>query len=103
MIVRKAKGLALLVAQDERSAKLIYEALLNMAQFMDENPRSPWIKLSERKPQPKTRVIFLDANKKAHFGSGLIQNDAAVIVGADGDSMPLLTHWMPIPKPPKGE
>lgn len=71
--------------------------------WADKHPKCPWIKLSERKPQPKMRVIFLDNTGKAHFGSGLISNDGAVIVGADGESMPILTHWMPIPKLTKGE
>lgn len=101
LIIEKAKGLALLVGTDERNAKLIYEALMNMALFMDENPKCPWIKLSEKKPRPKMRVIFLDNTGKAHFGSGNIAGDGAVVVGTDGENMPILTHWMPIPKLPR--
>ena len=64
--------------------------------WADEHPKNPWISLSERVPEPKKRVLFLDNKGVAHFGYNNIDRKGATIFTTDANA-PVITHWMPIP------
>ena len=72
------------------------EACVQTALWADEHPKNPWISLSERVPEPKKRVLFLDNKGAAHFGYNNIDRKGATIFTTDANA-PGITHWMPIP------
>ena len=61
-----------------------------------------WIPVTERLPEPKELVlcIWKDING-IHYGFARYQHDNVWYVSNEG--MPEVTHWMPLPQPPKGE
>ena len=73
-----------------------YYGFIEGAQYACRQQKCPWISLTEQKPEPKKRVLFLGKIGKAYFGTGNIDRESATIInGIEGDTM---THWMPIPE-----
>ncbi|MBE6320121.1 MAG: DUF551 domain-containing protein [Bacteroidales bacterium] len=72
------------------------------AKWADENPKSPWISVEERLPEPEKEVIILD--KRKHTDIDFLTDDGEggyywwksdETIWCDDDE---ITHWMPIPK-----
>ena len=59
-----------------------------------------WISVKDRLPEPKKLVlcIYKDING-VHYGFSRYQYDNVWYVSNEG--MPEVTHWMPMPEPPK--
>lgn len=82
----------------------VYEALNARDEEMKQL-RNPWISIKEQIPPIKTRVLFLDNNGKAWFGKNTISGYAElecdkpeILPPTVTICMPIITHWMPIPK-----
>lgn len=81
------------------------KAFIAGAQWADDNPKSTWISVKERLPEPEKEVIVLfkdksididfltDDGEKNYYWW---KSDEAIC--CDDDE---ITHWMPIPKLPK--
>lgn len=78
------------------------DAFVAGAQWADNNPKSPWISVEERLPEPEKEVIII--NKRKHIDIDFLTDD-----GEDGyywwksyDTIwrdeDKITHWMPIPE-----
>ena len=70
--------------------------------WADENPKSPWISVEDRLPEPEKEVIIL--NKRKHTDIDFLTDDfeggyywwkSDETIWCDDDK---ITHWMPIPK-----
>jgi hypothetical protein len=61
-----------------------------------------WIPVTERLPKPNKLVLcwWESGNgEKEHYGFATFQNHGVWYVSNEG--MPKVTHWMPLPEPPK--
>lgn len=109
----------------DRLIELIYCACRNYDEYEDsfhENGMSPmesfdefaadclikngvtvneWISVEERLPEPNKLVlcIWLKSDGDSRYGFATYQRDDIWYVSNEG--MPCVTHWMPLPKPPK--
>lgn len=72
------------------------------AEWADENPKSPWISVEERLPEPEREVIIV--NKRKQIDIDFLTDDGEdgyywwksdEIIWCDDDK---ITHWMPIPE-----
>ena len=70
--------------------------------WADENPKSPWISVEDRLPEPEKEVIIL--NKRKHTDIDFLTDDfeggyywwkSDESIFCEDDE---ITHWMPIPK-----
>ena len=75
--------------------------------WADENPKSQWISVEDRLPEPEKDVIILDKSKRIDIDC--LSNDgeggyfwwkSGYTIWCDDDE---ITHWMPIPELPKEE
>lgn len=82
-------------------------AFVEGAQWADNNPKTPWISVEERLPEPEKDVIILNKRKQVDidfltddFEGGYYwwKSDEAIFCEDDE-----ITHWMPIPELPKEE
>ena len=63
-----------------------------------------WIPVSERLPKPLELVLCWwesGDGEREHYGFATFQSHGVWYVSNEG--MPNVTHWMPLPTPPKGE
>ena len=100
--IREAtRNLIISVSRANRAtfAREVFEA---GAKWADENPKSPWISVEDRLPEPEKEVIILNKRKQADidfltddFEGGYYwwKSDEAIFCEDDE-----ITHWMPIPK-----
>lgn len=87
----------LVEADTESEAKTL--ALLFAAQRVLELSQPKWVKASERKPERLVRVII---SHEGQFGIGWWDNGRWVYEGhAESALDPLVSHWMPLPAPPR--
>ena len=70
--------------------------------WADENPKSPWISVEERLPEPEKDVIILDGRKQIDIDhltddgeGGYYWWKSDDVIWCDDDE---ITHWMEIPK-----
>ena len=75
--------------------------------WADENPKSPWISVEDRLPEPEKEVIILNGRKQIDIDhltddgeGGYYWWKSDDIICCDDDE---ITHWMPIPELPKEE
>ena len=75
------------------------------AEWADKNPKSQWISVEDRLPEPEKEVIILNKRKQVDidfltddFEGGYYwwKSDEAIFCEDDE-----ITHWMPIPQLPK--
>lgn len=80
-------------------------AFIAGAEWADANPKSPWISVEERLPEPEKEVIILDGRK--HIDIDHLTDDGEDnyfwwksddTIWCEDDE---ITHWMPIPQLPK--
>ena len=101
-----ARNLIIFVSRANRAtfAREVFEAGVKWA---DENPKSPWISVEERLPEPEREVIIV--NKRKQIDIDFLTDDGEdgyywwksdEIICCDDDK---ITHWMPIPELPKEE
>lgn len=78
------------------------DAFVAGAQWADNNPKSPWISVEERLPEPEREVIIV--NKRKQIDIDFLTDDGEdgyywwksdEIIWCDDDK---ITHWMPIPE-----
>ena len=76
-------------------------------EWADKNPKSPWISVEERLPEPEKEVIILNKRKQTDidfltddFEGGYYWWKSDDIICCEDDE---ITHWMPIPELPKEE
>ena len=81
------------------------DAFVAGAKWADNNPKSPWISVEERLPEPEKEVIILDGRK--HIDIDHLTDDGEDnyfwwksddTIWCEDDE---ITHWMPIPQLPK--
>ena len=76
----------------------VFNAFVYGARWADRHPaQSPWISISERKPEPKRRVLFLDKDGIAHLGYNNVGGETCTLYMNTEIEIPTVTHWMPIP------
>ena len=76
--------------------------------WADENPKSPWISVEDRLPEPENEVIvlakdkYIDIDQLTDDGEGNYYwwKTDRVVIWCEDDK---ITHWMPIPELPKEE
>ena len=77
------------------------DAFVAGAQWADNNPKSPWISVEDRLPEPEREVIIV--NKRKQIDIDFLTDDGEdgyywwksdEIIWCDDDK---ITHWMPIP------
>ena len=69
--------------------------------WADENPKSPWISVEERLPEPEKEVIILAKNKYIDIDHLTDDGEGGYYWWRSDDDK--ITHWMPIPELPKEE
>lgn len=60
-----------------------------------------WISVEERLPKNQQRVIYYFELTGAHVGAYYDSVDGPLFVGDKGYLTDDVTHWMPLPEPPK--
>lgn len=62
-----------------------------------------WISVEDRLPEPNKLVLCLwkRLDDESHYGFATYQEHGSWYVSNEG--MPIVSHWMPLPEPPKGE
>lgn len=61
---------------------------------------SDWISVKDRLPEKYERVIVV--NSCGYVSDGCLYNgNNFVLRGTFGDTINFITHWMPLPEPPK--
>ena len=66
--------------------------------------KQEWISVKDRLPKPNKLVLCWwqsGDGEKEHYGFATFQSHGVWYVSNEG--MPEVTHWMPLPEPPKGE
>lgn len=65
--------------------------------------KQEWISVEERLPQPQKLVLCIweRGDDRNNYGFARYQMGGVWYVSNEG--MPRVTHWMPLPEPPKGE
>jgi hypothetical protein len=75
------------------------------AKWADNNPKSPWISVKERLPEPEKEVIILDKRKRIDIDFLTDDGDGGYYWWKSEDAIfsenDEITHWMPIPQLPK--
>lgn len=80
-------------------------AFIAGAEWADKNPKSPWVSVEDKLPEPEKEVIILD--KRKHIDIDFLTHDGVggyywwksdETIWCDDDE---ITHWMPIPQLPK--
>lgn len=105
-IRKAARNLIISVSRANKAtfAREVFEA---GAKWADKNPKSPWISVEERLPEPEKEVIILNKRKQTDidfltddFEGGYYWWKSDDIICCEDDE---ITHWMPIPELPKEE
>ena len=80
-----------------------YDGEVVARQLIDEQPTvDDWISIKDRLPERGTRCLIYAAQGKAHYTS--IANFNGYYFGLSGRrAYWKVTHWMPLPEPPKEE
>jgi hypothetical protein len=64
--------------------------------------KQEWISVEERLPEPQKLVLCIwERDDGWNYGFARYQREDVWYVSNEG--MPRVTHWMPLPAPPKGE
>lgn len=80
------------------------EALSFALAALREQEERRWIPVTERLPKPNKLVLCLwesGDGEREHYGFATFQSHGVWYVSNEG--MPKVTHWMPLPEPPKEE
>ena len=72
---------------------ILYDALSNAENELDKL-KNPWIKCTENLPAQGIKCLVFDAETKC-VNINILMEDAKWHVGYN------ITHWMPLPQPPK--
>lgn len=62
---------------------------------------SGWIKLSSKQPQCYQRVLCHRPDKFTVIGKATLGSNGCTFQCEDGYQLLEVTHWMPLPEPPK--
>jgi hypothetical protein len=104
-----------LVRQPELSKKDVEDILMQSPTIiMDKTEIIPiypyrWIPVTERLPEGECLAICMLSGRPAYKEMlvGYVGEDtmceSGYICESDGELLPDVTHWMPLPEPPKGE
>ncbi len=83
---------------------LMEDALAVIKQLENKEPVQEWISVKDRLPEPNKLVLCWwesGDGEREHYGFATFQSHGVWYVSNEG--MPEVTHWMPLPQPPKGE
>lgn len=73
--------------------------------WADENPKSPWISMEDKLPEPEKEVIILDKRKRIDIDFLTDDGDGGYYWWKSEDAIfsenDEISHWMPIPELPK--
>ena len=81
-----------------------YARMLNMTakRLRELEEKQRWIPVTERLPKPNKLVLCWWESgdcEREHYGFATFQSHGVWYVSNEG--MPKVTHWMPLPEPPK--
>ena len=103
--IREAACNLIISVSRANRATFAREAFEAGAKWADKNPKSPWISVEDRLPEPEKEVIILNKSKQTDidfltddFEGGYYWWKSDEIICCDDDK---ITHWMPIPQLPK--
>lgn len=67
--------------------------------------RKEWISVEERLPEVDTNVLVITANGSFKVARCNLYKNGTLVLWATNDGLGerAITHWMPLPEPPKGE
>lgn len=67
--------------------------------------RNEWISVEERLPEADTNVLVITANASFKVARCNIYHNGTLVLWMTNDGLGerAITHWMPLPEPPKGE
>lgn len=80
-------------------------AFIAGAEWADKNPKSPWISVEDKLPEPEKEVIILDKRKCIDIDFLTDDGDGGYYWWKSEDAIfsenDEISHWMPIPQLPK--
>ena len=74
-------------------------------QWADNHPKSPWISVKERLPEEGLPLVVINKSEIRYYCYYNASIEKFVTLDPNGELWNVceVTHWMPIPKLPKGE
>lgn len=103
-IRKAARNLTISISRADKAtfAREVFEA---GAKWADENPKSPWISVEDKLPEPEKDVIILDGRKHIDIDHLTYDGEDNYIWWKSDDTIwcedDEITHWMPIPELPE--
>jgi hypothetical protein len=92
-----------LSGSDGYEPELIADHLIaNGVVISNSETTTKWIPVTERLPEHFSYVLLWDSLDKDCF-MGVLRDDGEWYVPGYQGALFLITHWMPLPEPPKGE
>ena len=83
----------------------VSKAFLEGAKWADKNPKSPWISVEDRLPEPEKDVIIINKRKNTDIDHLTDDGEGNYYWWKSDDTIwcedDKITHWMPIPELPK--
>ena len=92
------------IAELEKSNRNWRRKIQKIRQRYTKNNNAVWIPITERLPEPNQIVLSINPEYE-EYQIGWIANseEGGVVCVGDGIELYGVTHWMPLPQPPKGE
>lgn len=62
-----------------------------------------WISVEKEMPTPDERILLIDEGTNCPWHIGVFSDARNLFTAIDRQILHSVTHWMPLPEPPKGE